>query len=32
VVFGIAQEPITNLLEARARKVQDEATDTDKPE
>ena len=28
VVFGIAQEPITNLLEARARKVQDEATDS----
>lgn len=27
VVFGIAQEPITNLLEARARAVQDEATD-----
>jgi hypothetical protein len=28
VVFGIAQEPITNLLEARARAVQDAATDT----
>jgi len=28
LVFGIAQEPITTLLEARARKVQDEATDT----
>ena len=28
VVFGIAQEPITNRLEARARTVQDAATDT----